>query len=377
MTINRRHLLRGLAACGPASLALPALAQSRAILIGQSAALTGPAAQLGIQFQHGAGLALDRANARGGINGRNVELHTMDDGYEPARCQANTQALLSEGAVALFGYIGTPTSLAALPLATAAKTPFIAPFTGAQALRDPFNRHAFHLRASYYDETARIVNQVTQVGMKRVAVFHQNDSYGQAGLDGVTRALKAQQLEAVATGTVERNAVDVAAALERILPGKPEAIVQISAYKSCAAFIRAARKAGYGGQFYNVSFVGTQALADELGAEARGVVVSQVMPYPFAPLNALTNEFLAAANAARSKVQPNYSSIEGYIAGRVLLEGLRRAGSAVSPEALITGLESMQNFDLGGFFVDFGPRKRVGSSYVDLTILDGTGRVRR
>jgi ABC-type branched-subunit amino acid transport system substrate-binding protein len=377
MTINRRHLLRGLAACGPASLAMPALAQSRAILIGQSAALTGPAAQLGIQFQHGAKLALDRANARGGINGRNVELHTMDDGYEPARCQSNTQALLSEGAVALFGYIGTPTSLAALPLATAAKTPFIAPFTGAQALRDPFNRQAFHLRASYYDETARIVNQVTEVGMKRVAVFHQNDSYGQAGLDGVTRALKAQQLGAVATGTVERNSVDVAAAVERILPGKPEAIVQISAYKSCAAFVRAARKAGYTGQFYNVSFVGTQALADELGPEARGVVVSQVMPYPFAPLNALTNEFLAAAGAARSKVQPNYSSIEGYIAGRVLLEGLRRTGSATTPEALISGLESMQNFDLGGFFVDFGPRKHVGSSYVDLTILDGAGRVRR
>jgi branched-chain amino acid transport system substrate-binding protein len=377
MTITRRNLLRGIAACGPASLAMPALAQSRAILIGQSAALTGPAAQLGIQFQHGARLALDRANARGGINGRSIELRTLDDGYEPVRCQANTQSLLSDEVVALFGYIGTPTSLAALPLATAARTPFIAPFTGAQALRDPFNRHAFHLRASYYDETARIVNQVTQVGMKRVAVFHQNDSYGQAGLDGVTRALKAQRLEAVATGTVERNSVDVAAALERILPGKPEAIVQISAYKSCAAFVRAARKAGYGGQFYNVSFVGTQALADELGAEARGVVVSQVMPYPFAPLSPLTNEFLAAANAAQTKVQPNYSSIEGYIAGRVLLEGLRRAGSAPTHETLIAGLESMQNFDLGGFFVDFGPRKRVGSSYVDLTILDGTGRVRR
>jgi branched-chain amino acid transport system substrate-binding protein len=377
MNINRRHLLRSFAALGPASLAMPALAQSRAILIGQSAALTGPAAQLGIQFQDGARLALDRASARGGVNGRSIELRTLDDGYEPARCQANTQALLSDDVVALFGYIGTPTSLAALPLATAARTPFIAPFTGAQALRDPFNRHAFHLRASYYDETARIVNQVTQVGMKRVAVFHQNDSYGQAGLDGVTRALKAQQLEAVATGTVERNSVDVAAALERILPGKPEAIVQISAYKSCAAFVRAARKAGYGGQFYNVSFVGTQALADELGAEARGVVVSQVMPYPFAPLSPLTNEFLAAANAAQTKVQPNYSSIEGYIAGRVLLEGLRRAGSAPTHETLIAGLESMQNFDLGGFFVDFGPRKRVGSSYVDLTILDGTGRVRR
>ena len=374
--MKRRTALHHLA-LGAASLAAPALAQSRSILIGQSAAFTGPAAQLGIQFQHGARLAFDRANARGGVNGRAIEWRTLDDGYEPARCEANTRALLGEDVVALFGYIGTPTSLVALPLATASRTPFIAPFTGAQALRDPFNRYAFHLRASYFDETARIVNQVTQVGMKRVAVFHQNDSYGQAGLDGVTRALKAQQLEAVATGTVERNSTDVAAALAKIMPGKPEAIVQISAYKSCAAFVRAARKAGYTGQFYNVSFVGTQALADELGPEARGVVVSQVMPYPFAPLIPLTNEFLTAASAAATKVAANYSSIEGYIAGRVLIEGLRRAGPAATREGLIAGLESMQNFDLGGFGVDFNPRKRVGSSFVDLTILDGTGRVRR
>ena len=374
--MKRRTALHHIA-LGAASVSAPAFAQSRGILIGQSAALTGPAAQLGIQFQHGAKLAFDRANARGGINGRAIEWRSMDDGYEPARCEANTQALLGEDVLALFGYVGTPTSLVALPLATASRTPFVAPFTGAQALREPFNRYAFHLRASYFDETARIVNQVTQVGMKRVAVFHQNDSYGQAGLDGVTRALKAQQLEAVATGTVERNSTDVIAALDKILPGKPEAIVQISAYKSCAAFVRAARKAGYTGQFYNVSFVGTQALADELGPDARGVVVSQVMPYPFAPLMPLTNEFLTAASAAATKVVPNYSSIEGYIAGRVLLEGLRRAGPTATRESLIAGLETMQNFDLGGFGVDFSPRKRVGSSFVDLTILDGTGRVRR
>jgi ABC-type branched-subunit amino acid transport system substrate-binding protein len=374
--VKRRTLITGSAA-GAATFALPALGQSeRRIVLGQSAAMSGPAAQLGIQFQTGAKLAFDRANAKGGVNGRTIELKSLDDGYEPARCLANTQALLGEDVLALFGYIGTPTSLAALPLANTAKTPFIAPFTGAQALRDPFSRYAFHLRASYFDETARIVNQVTQVGMKRVAVFHQNDSYGQAGLDGVTRALKALQLEPVATGTVERNSTDVAAAVAKLLPAKPEAIVQVSAYKSCAAFVRAARKAGYSGQFYNVSFVGTQALAEELGADARGVVVSQVMPYPFAPLNALTNEFIAAATAASPKVTPNYSSIEGYIAGKVLLEGLRRAGGALSREALIAGLESIQNFDFGGFFVDFGPKKRVGSTFVDLTILDGTGKVR-
>ena len=344
--MKRRAVLHQLAA-GASALALPALAQSdRRILLGQSAPLTGSAAQLGIQFLSGAKLAFERANARGGINGRSVELRSMDDGYEPARCQANTQALLNEDVLALFGYIGTPTSLAALPLATAARVPFVAPFTGAQALRDPFNRYAFHLRASYYDETARIVNQVTQVGMKRVAVFHQNDSYGQAGLDGVMRALKAVQLEPVATATVERNSADVSAALERLLPSRPEAIVQVSAYKSCAAFVRAARKAGYAGQFYNVSFVGTQALADELGPDARGVVVSQVMPYPFAPVSALANEFLGAAAAAQPKVQANYSSIEGYIAGRVVLEGLRRAGAALSREALIAGLESIQNLSL-------------------------------
>jgi branched-chain amino acid transport system substrate-binding protein len=371
-TMQRRTLIQATAASA-ASLALPALAQAdKRIVLGQSAPLSGPAAQLGIQFQIGAKLAFDRANARGGISGRSVELRTMDDGYEPARCQANTQTLLNEDVLALFGYIGTPTSLAALPLATAAKTPFIAPFTGAQALREPFNRYAFHLRASYYDETARIVTQVTGVGMKRVAVFHQNDSYGQAGLDGVTRALKALQLESVATATVERNSVDIAAAVAKILPSKPEAIVQVSAYKSCAAFVRAARKAGYAGQFYNVSFVGTQALADELGPDARGVVVSQVMPYPFAPLNALTNEFLGAAASAATKIQPNYSSIEGYTAARVILEGLRRTG-----KGLIAAMESIQNFDLGGFFVDFGPRKRVGSSFVDLTFLTGDGKVRR
>jgi branched-chain amino acid transport system substrate-binding protein len=375
--MQRRHVLRQLA-LGATTLALPALAEpERRIVLGQSAALSGPAAQLGLQFQLGAKLAFDRANARGGVFGRNVELRSMDDGYEPARCQANTQALLADDVLALFGYIGTPTSLVALPLATAAKTPFIAPFTGAQALREPFNRYAFHLRASYYDETARIVNQVTQIGAKRVAVFHQNDSYGQAGLDGVARALKALQLETVATGKVERNSVDVAAAVASVLAGRPEAIVQISAYKSCAAFVRAARKAGYTGQFYNVSFVGTQALADELGPDARGVIVSQVMPYPFAPLNPLTNEFLTAAAAASPKVQANYSSIEGFIAARVMLEGLRRAGAGATREALIAGLESMQSFDLGGFFVDFSPRKRVGSSFVDLTILSGDGRVRR
>jgi branched-chain amino acid transport system substrate-binding protein len=256
--------------------------------------------------------------------------------------------------------------------------PFIAPFTGAQALREPFNRHAFHVRASYFDETAEIVKQVSSMGIKRIGVFYQNDSYGKAGLEGVQRALKPLGLEPSGLGTVERNTIDVDAAVNAILKDKPVAIVQISAYKSCAAFIRAARKAGFLGTFYNVSFVGTKALGDELGPEARGVVVSQVMPYPYSPVSPVAGEYLAAGKASHGdKFEPNYSSIEGFVAAKTLSEGLRRAGGSPSPESLITGLESLHELNLGGFFVDFGPAKHMGSRYVDLTILSSNGRVQR
>ncbi len=377
----RRRALKQAAGTAAACLSVPLWAQSAApkpIVLGQSAPFSGPAAQLGEQFKRGALLFFERFNAKGGVNGRAIELKSLDDGYEPDRCKANTERLIKEGVFALFGYIGTPTSLAALPLATAAQVPFVAPFTGAQALREPFNRFAFHVRASYYDETAEIVKQVTSIGAKRIAVFHQNDSYGKAGLDGVVRALKTMSLEPAALGTVERNTVDVTAAVKTLVAAKPDAIVQISAYKSCAAFIREARKAGYGGSFYNVSFVGTKALADELGPDARGVVVSQVMPYPYSPTTLVSGEYLAAGKAAEGdKFEPNYSSMEGFVAAKTLAEALKRITGLATVEALIASMESMRELNLGGFFVDFGAGKRMGSRFVDLTILTADGKVRR
>jgi branched-chain amino acid transport system substrate-binding protein len=378
-TATRRQSLQQLVGA-VAAVAAPVWAQSpgKSIVLGQSAAFSGPAAQLGEQFKRGALLFFDRQNAKGGVNGRTIELKSLDDGYEPDRCKANTDRLIKDGVFALFGYIGTPTSLAALPLASTAQVPFIAPFTGAQALREPFNRIAFHIRASYFDETAEIVKQVTSIGAKHIAVFHQNDSYGKAGLDGVLRALKPLNLEPAGLGTVERNTVDVAAAVKSIVAGKPDAIVMISAYKSCAAFIREARKAGFGGTFYNVSFVGTKALADELGADARGVVVSQVMPYPYSPVSPLSGEYLAAGKAADGdKFEPNYSSIEGFVAAKTFSEALKRMSGTPSPDALIAGLESLRELNLGGFFVDFNASKHMGSRFVDLTILSSDGKVRR
>jgi branched-chain amino acid transport system substrate-binding protein len=377
--MQRRQVLTAAAGLA-ASLAAPAVRSqaANAIVLGQSAAFSGPASELGEQFKRGAALMFDRINARGGLAGRQIELLSLDDGYEPDRCAANTRKFIEQGVFALFGYIGTPTSLAALPLATAAKLPFVAPFTGAEALRVPFNRYAFHVRASYFDETAAIVKQITSVSIQRVGVFYQNDSYGKAGLEGVQRALKPLNLEPSALGTVERNTVAVDAAVKTILASNPGAIVMISAYKSCAAFIRAARKAGYGGNLYNVSFVGTQALMQELGPDARGVVVSQVMPYPFTQASQLSGEYLAAGKAAQGdKFQPNYSSIEGYVAAKVMVEALRRPGAAASAEGLITALESLREFNLGGFFVDFGPQKHTGSRFVDMTILTADGKLRR
>jgi len=234
----------------------------------------------------------------------------------------------------------------------------------------------FHVRASYYDETALIVKQLTALGLKKIAVFRQNDSYGQAGLDGVVRALKAQNLAPVAVGLVERNTVDVAGAVAAIVPTQPDAVVQISAYKSCAAFIRAARKVGYGGTFYNVSFVGTQALADELGRQALGVVVSQVMPFPFSMTTPLSREYLAAVQRAGGGHQPNYSSMEGYVAAKLFTEGMRRAGRSLSRDSLIAGLETVQGHDLGGFVVGYSAHSHVASRFVDLSMLTDDGRVR-
>ncbi len=376
MTTRRRALAQMAGAA--ASVALPAWAQAdRRILLGQSCAMSGPAAQLGLQMNRGARIFFDRLNAEGGINGRTIELRVLDDGYEPDRCAANTDTLIrKENVFALFGYVGTPTSLAALPLVNKAPIPFFGPFTGAEALREPFSRNVFHVRASYYDETGLIVKQLTGLGLKRIAIFRQDDSYGQAGADGVNRALQAQGLEATATGLVKRNTVDVAAAVAAILPTRPDAIVQISAYKSCAAFVREARKAGYGGTFYNVSFVGTQALADELGKDGLGVVVSQVMPFPFSTTTAISREYIDAVKRAGGDATPNYSSMEGYVCAKVFAEALRRGGTG-GRDALINSLEGLQRFDTGGYVVGFGPKDHRGSTFVELSMLTGDGKVRR
>ena len=375
--MNTRRRFHQLALAG---LALPSIGfgqERRAIVLGQSAPLSGPAAQLGLQMQLGAKAYFDAVNAAGGVGGMAIVLKTLDDGYDPARCKANTEKFIQDDVFALFGYVGTPTSVAALPLATQAKIPFIAPFTGAESLRDPFNKLVFHIRASYYDETELIVKQLTQLGLKKIAVFHQNDAYGQAGLKGVQRALERRGLQPAGIATVERNSVDVAAAVNTLVPLGAEVIVQIGAYKGCAAFIREARKAGYGGQFYNVSFVGTQALADELGKDAAGVVISQVMPSPFGTTVGLVHDYQQALVKSDPKAEPNYTSMEGYMAARVVVDALRRLAGRPTREGLIAALETLSGYEARGYQLRFSPNRHAGSNFVELSMLTADGKVRR
>ncbi|WP_296444762.1 ABC transporter substrate-binding protein [Rhodoferax sp. UBA5149] len=344
------------------------------IVIGQFAAISGPAAQLGLRMQLGMQTYFNAVNAQGGVHGRTIKLLTRDDGYEPEKAAAAVRALIREDKVfALAGSVGTPTGLAALPILTEEQVPLVGMFTGAQALREPFNRQVFHVRASYFDETERIVQHLTTLGVKKIAVFYQNDAYGKAGLEGVVRALAKRQLKPVATATVERNSVDVAKSLEAILKSEPEAVVQIGAYTSCAAFIKQARGKGYGGQFFNVSFVGSKALADELGDVGQGIVISQVVPFPYAPNSAIVREYQQRMVDAGQK-DFDFSSLEGYLTARVLVEGLRRAGRNLSREALISGLESMRDVNLGGFTINYSSKDHLGSSYTDLTIIGRNGK---
>ncbi|RQO47458.1 ABC transporter permease [Variovorax sp. KBW07] len=374
--ISRRHFSLTLGAAATLGGFGIARAQGEApLVLGQSAPFTGPAAQLGIQFHQGAKVYLDQYNAQPGRRNA-VIIKNLDDGYEPDRCAANTQKLIDEEVFALFGYIGTPTSLAALPLAVKDKVPFIAPFTGAMSLREPFHKNVFHLRASYNDETALMVKQLTHLGLKKIAVFYQNDAYGKAGLDGVTLALSQQELKPVALATVERNSADVAQAVKTLVAARPDAVVQVGAYKACAAFIREARKAGYGGTFINMSFVGTQALAEELGKDAAGVMVTQVVPSPYNPANAITREFVEAVRKAGGGASANFSSMEGYLAAKVLTEGLRKAPGKATRENLIAGLESIDRQQFGGFEVSFSAKSHVASKFVELSMLTGDGRVR-
>jgi branched-chain amino acid transport system substrate-binding protein len=358
---------------GPVSGQAPGVT-SKTILLGQSAAFSGPAAQLGIQMNIGTKAYLDYVNARGGVFGRKIGLKTRDDKYEATLCVETTKKLIEEDKVfALISYVGTPTTGAAMPILTEAKVPLVGPFTGAELLRAPVNRYVFNVRASYYDETEKIVEQLVSTGNKKIAVFFQDDSYGQAGLKGVEIAMGKRNLKIAALGKVERNTVKVEDAVKIINASQPDGVVMISAYTSIAEFVRQMKRGGSTTQFHNVSFVGSKALADALKDEGHGVAISQVVPFPWSPSVQVVKEYQDILTKS-GNTDFNFSSLEGFIVAKVMVEGLKRAGKNLTREKLVDALESMNNVDLGEFVVNFSPTSHSGSKFVDLTMIGRGGK---
>ncbi len=295
------------------------------ILIGMSNALTGPTSALGTGMKSGAMVYFDKTNASGGVLGHKIKLLTYDDGYEPDRSIANTRKLIEEDKVfALFGYVGTPTTTAVVPIFSKASVPYIAPFTGAENFRNPINKYLFNVRASYFDETEAMVEHLTtDLGIHKIGVFAQADAFGDAGRAGVNRALRKRELSMAGDSKFQRNTVDVEGGLEELIKANPEAVIMVGPYKPLAVFIKKAKARGFKAKFLAVSFVGMDALIGELGGEGDGVIVTQVMPNPNDSSLPIVKQYLADMKAAGR--HSDFMSLEGYVDAAVMVEALKKA----------------------------------------------------
>ena len=345
------------------------------IVLGQVAALDGPAAELGQGMQTGLLAAFDEANRAGGVKGRKIALISRDDGYEPTKAINAAKQLIGEDKVfALIGSVGTPTSAAVEPIAAEAGVPFIGAFTGAEFLRDPYKPGIINVRASYFQETEAMVEHLTKdLGASRIAIFYQDDAYGQAGLAGVKRALDKRQMALVAEGTYERNTTAVKSALLAIRKGNPQAVIMIGAYAPSAAFIALARQIKLDATFVNISFVGSEALAKALGPAGAGVVVTQVVPFPEDRSIGLVAHYQDALKATKPDAKPGFVSLEGYMAGRLAVLALGKVEGDLTRQAFVAAVAKVGTFDLGGVKLVYGPDSNRGSSQVFLTVLQADG----
>lgn len=361
------------------ALAAPALAEDGVhpdrIVFGQVAALEGPAAALGTGMNLGLMAAFAEINARGGVHGRQLELVAKDDGYEPERSVGLVTEMIASGEVfALIGPVGTPTSKATQPLATEAGVPFIGPFTGAGFLRDAALGNVVNLRASYGAETEEWIRYLAdEQGLTKIAILYQDDAFGRAGLDGVVAAMERRGLTLVAQGTYTRNTTAVKSALIEIRRAEPEAVVMVGAYAPCAEFIRLARRLDFNPQFVNISFVGSEALAADLGADGEGVIVSQVVPLPWDGSVAVVAEYQAALAAIAPDAKPSFVSLEGYLVGRLAALALERTGAEPTRAGFLAAVSALGSVDMGGMTMTFGPGDNQGLDRVFLTRINAAG----
>lgn len=366
------------------ALATTAAAAADDIVIAQVAPLSGVLADTGKDMVLGAKIYFEQVNEHGGINGRKIRHVVKDDGYQVAETVRLTrEAIDKDGALALIGFAGTGNvgELLNQKILEHANIVLVAPYTGADTLRTPFNPWIFHIRASYSDEAEGIVHQLEQLNMRRVAVMYQNDPFGKAGLAGVEAALKKRGMELVAAGAYEKNTDNVAEAVKTISVANPQAVVMISVNKSTAAFSKQIRSFAAAPQLVNISVVNPKEIVRLIGAsDARGIGIAQVMPYPYTSTLPIVKEYQRAMRKYAPGADLSYTSFEEFVGAKVLVEGLRRAGSGVTVatrEKVIQALESLNAWDVGGFTISYSLHNRVGSHFVEITVIGKDGRLLR
>lgn len=372
---SRRRLLGALAAL-PMACHLGARADDTSpVRIAQSIALTGPLAELGQAMHQGAKAGFDAINAKGGVNGRPIELTAADDGYDVKRALANVTGFLEDrGNFALFNCMGTPMIEAMLPQVIESGIPFFAPFSGALSVRPKDVRNVFNIRASYADEAEQLVQHLATVGIKRIAIVYQNNSFGKEVFTATQQAMARHKLQPAATVTVENDSSDAEAAAKKIAASEPEAVLVGLAGKPTISFIKAVRVERKGLQLYALSIMGATATIKTLGADATGMTISQIVPLPNNMSRPVVRDFQLAWKAAKVSAEPSHLALEGYINARVFAEALRRAGRNPTRSSFIDSTWNIKNFDLGGFAVNFNESALNASRFVELTMVSRTGR---
>ncbi len=341
------------------------------VKIGMVNVQTGPAAGLGKGMRYGAEAVFKSVNSKGGVHGRQINMVVGDDGYEPDKAIDETLKMIEQQKVfSLFGYVGTPTANAVLPIVKEMDVPLVGAFTGAMSLRQPVTQQVFNVRASYDDEAEALVAHFIAKGAKSVAVFYQDDGFGAAVLSGTDKALKKRNMAIAAKGTFQRNTLAIKTGLAAMIDAKPDAVVMVGPYAPLSAFIKEARTAGLKAQLATVSFVGTDHLVSEVGAAGDGVVISQVVPFPDDNDLAVQRDCRAVV-AAHGSEKLGFVNFEGCITAKVMVAALELAGKEPGRAQLVAALQGMQGYDLGGLKLGFSATNHQALSDVFLTQIQG------
>lgn len=362
---------------------LISLASQAAIVIGQSAPLSGVAGEYGRQVAQGARAYFLWLNEHaGGINGEPVKHLLYDDGFDSARTLANTRTLIDDDqAVALMGYFGADAThqLLQRKWLEQAGIPLVGVANGARTVREPGSSFLFHTRAGQREEVSKLIAQMKGLGLAEIGVFHADDSFGQDGLRAAEQAAKAAGVRIVASASYASNSANVSAAVAKLAAANPPAILMISITKPSGAFIKAYRGQGGSAALYHTSTLDFDQLVDEIGAPlAHGLAIAQVYPYPWDSQSKLIREFrTAVSNYASTSTPMSYAALEGYIMAKLLAEAISRAGPKPSRAKVYQALASLGETNYGGFRLDYGPGRRVGSRFVELTIINQKGELSR